>query len=81
MCAGGEKKRVYAVSTGKNNGGKLRTVHLSPREIITDFLFSGVKDDTTIESWWVGWLGCWKVLCPVEDVAGGEMGDECRKDF
>ena len=54
MCAGGEKGWVYAVSIGKNDGGKLRTVDLSPREIITNFLFSGVKDDTTIEGWWVG---------------------------
>ena len=54
MCAGGEKGWVYAVSIGKNNGGKLRTVDLSPCEIITDFFFSGVKDDTTIEGWWVG---------------------------
>ena len=30
MCAGGEKGWVYTVSIGKNDGGKLRTVHLSP---------------------------------------------------
>lgn len=57
------------------------TVRLPPAEVVSKVTVSGVKNHTSVEAWGVKEGLFFKILLPVEDIGGGELGGHVGHEF